>query len=179
MRVRRTAVGLAAVLTGLSAGFFVTYEASVVRALAQVDDHAYVTVFRAINTTIRNPLFGLVFFGAVVAGIAALVLHRRADPTSRALVGLGVVLYLGGLVVTAAGNVPLNEQLAAATTATETGVAAARLAFESNWNTFNLVRTVLVVGSFVSFVTVLARPVWPPDSPSALAAARSASAASR
>jgi len=63
----QTAHVFATVLTGLSAGFFFAYESSVTRGLAEVDDLTYVQTFQAINATIKNPMFGTVFFGSLPA----------------------------------------------------------------------------------------------------------------
>ena len=148
MSSRQISLVVATILTGLSAGFFFTYEASVIVGLAQVDDRTYVTTFQAINDTIRNPAFGLVFFGTIPAlGIAGF-LNWKADGPTRWLVGVGIALYLTCLAVTAGGNVPLNEQLAETTEVTQATAAQARADFETSWNRLNRVRTVAVVASF-------------------------------
>jgi uncharacterized membrane protein len=152
----------AIVLTGLSAGFFYSYEASVTLGLAEVDAPTYVAAFQAINDSVRNPAFGVMFFGAIPVIAVALALHWRQPPV-RTLIGAALVLYLALIVVTGTGNVPLNEQLAeyasidasidAATAAT------ARDEFEDDWNRLNLIRTVAVVASFVLLALAATSPV--------------------
>lgn len=61
--------------TGLGAGVFYTFQVSILRALGEVDDAAYVTTFQSINRTIVNPWFVSVFLGAPVLAGAALALH--------------------------------------------------------------------------------------------------------
>jgi len=51
--------------------------------LGEVDDRTYVATFQAINDTIQNPAFGLVFFGAVPALVAALALNWRSPSVVR------------------------------------------------------------------------------------------------
>ncbi len=152
----RAALLVATVLVGLSAGFFYTYEASVTVGLAQVGDAAYVETFQAINDTIQNPAFAIVFFGSIPAMVAAIALHwRRASVAGRSLLVGALALYLTGLVVTATGNVPLNTDLAEVTGTTGAEVSAARLAFESDWNRLNLIRSVAIGSAFVALASAL------------------------
>lgn len=165
MNPPRLVLVLAVVLTGLSAGFFFTYEASVTLGLAQVDDRTYVETFQAINDTIRNAAFGVVFFGAIPAIGAALLLHRDADSGTRALLGAGLALYLVCVGVTVAGNVPLNDELAETIDVTDANAAAARADFEDDWNRLNLIRTIAVITGFVSVTAALSRPSSTPPTP--------------
>ena len=141
-------LGFATVLAGLSAGFFFAYQFSVTRGLAEIDDRAYVDAFQAINRTVVNPRFGTVFFGAIVAIVAALIANWRADRPLRFLITAAAVLYVLGGAVTGAGNVPLNDTLAGYTDLTPTVASDARADFESDWNRYNLIRTTAFTASF-------------------------------
>lgn len=145
----RLLIGLAAVLTGLLAGFFYAYACSVMVGLARVDDRAFVTTMQWINATVRNAAFAPSFFGApVVTVLAAAVAYRRRGPARHWVLGAAVACA-AAFVVTMGVNVPLNEQLAAAGT---TDPAAARAAFEGPWVRWNLVRTVLATAALVALV---------------------------
>lgn len=147
---------VATLTTGLAAGFFYTYEASVTRALAEVDDRTYVQSFQAINETIQNPAFGLVFFGSIpILLVAAGLQWSAAATTRRAMLALAPALYLVGVIITATGNVPLNDELAMVDSATPT-VAAARADFEDDWNRLNLTRGLAFFGAFGATVGALA-----------------------
>lgn len=102
MTPRQVTLGSATVLAGLVAGFFFTYQISVTRGLAEIDDIAYVSTFQAINRTIVNVWFGFVFLGAFAAIAATLITNRRSDRTTRMLATAAAVLYLIGLAVTGA-----------------------------------------------------------------------------
>ncbi len=145
---RRLALLAAVVLTGLSAGFFYTYEVSVTVGLDQVDDATYVSTFKAINATIRNFWFAVIFFGPVPVIAAALVLNRH-EPVVRTMIGLGLLLYLATVGITFIGNVPLNNELALVDVAAASD---ARADFEATWNRLNLMRTVTVVVGFLALV---------------------------
>ena len=152
----RSAHVFATVLTGLSAGFFYAYESSVTRGLAEVDDLTYVRTFQAINDTIQNPLFGLVFFGSLPALLLANALQRdRTWSPKRLLLALAPVLYVIGMAITVTGNVPLNDELADVDPSTAAVAAEARDAFEDDWNRFNGYRGIAFVGSFAGMAAAL------------------------
>jgi len=157
--IPRLVLVLATVLAGLSAGFFFTYEASVTLGLADVGDEAYVETFQAINETIRNPGFGIVFFGSIPAIALAIALNWRSIPAmARAFMTAALPLYLAGVVITATGNVPLNNDLADIALAGVEDMAPAiaaeaRADFEDDWNRLNLLRTITFGASFAALVT--------------------------
>lgn len=158
MITRRISLGLALMLLGLSAGFFFTYEASVTLGLAEVDDVTYVKTFQAINATIRNFWFGLVFFGSVPALGFALAAHRKAKIEIKVLLTAALILYLGCIAITMAGNVPLNDQLALVSSPTPDIAAVARAEFEADWNQLNLSRTLAVIAGFGCLVAASLAP---------------------
>lgn len=146
----------AIVLAGLSAGFFYAYESSVIRGLAEVDDLTYLHTFQAINATIKNPLFGTVFFGSLPALLLANVFYRkRAWTPQRLLLALAPVLYVIGMAVTFTGNVALNDELADVEPTTTAVAADARDAFEDDWNRLNGYRTIAFMGAFAASAAAL------------------------
>jgi uncharacterized membrane protein len=118
MSAQRVTMVIAILLVGLSAGFFFSYAASVTLGLAQVDDITYVRTFQAINDTVTNAWFGVVFFGSVFALGAAVAANWSAGRSMRALTGIALALYLTGVAITGIGNVPLNDELATVTVPT-------------------------------------------------------------
>ncbi|MGH1492991.1 MAG: DUF1772 domain-containing protein [Acidimicrobiales bacterium] len=152
--VRQLTLLIATVLTGLSAGFFYTYSVSVTRGLAAISDAAYLETFQSINATIRTPAFALIFFGPIPAIILAIVANRSARSTvARWLIALALPLYIAAFLVTFAGNVPLNNELAEVVNATPAEMAEARDDFEDLWNLLNLIRTGFVLAGFAALAT--------------------------
>ena len=145
----------AVVLLGLSAGFFVTYQISVMPGLARTGDVVFVQSMQGINAAVRTVPFAVIFFGPLPLLIASAVagLRRRG---MAALLLVAALLYGFGLIwVTFAGNVPLNEMLA---TRLDPGDAsAARIAYEEPWNRLNAIRTSCV---FAAYVLVATAAVW-------------------
>jgi uncharacterized membrane protein len=139
--ISEAAVVAATVGNGLLAGVFFAFSSGVVPGLRRVDDRSYVTVFRAINRSIVNGLFILVFLGAPIATVAAAALHLdTARREALAWLVAGLVLSLFSFAVTVLVNVPLNNRLG---TAPVDGaqLRKAREHFEMRWNRWNHVRT--------------------------------------
>ncbi len=152
-------LGVATVLAGLFGGFFLTYSASVQLGLAEVDDLTYVRTFQAINATIRNPAFAVMFFGCVPAIVLAWVLNRRTDRRAAVALAVGAMLCAAVVVITFVFNVPLNDELAGWVDPTAAEASVARAEFETVWNRWNLARTILSVAgaSAVAVAAVSAR----------------------
>src|SRR4051794_11797087 len=102
---------VAAVVAGLQAGTYFTWSTGVMPGLARVDDRTFVDAVQQMNIAIVNPVFIATFLGApVLAGAAAVVTHGSARRWAIA----ATVLAVGTLVISFAGNIPLNDALQAA-----------------------------------------------------------------
>src|SRR6478609_5598300 len=123
------------VAAGLQAGTYYTWACGVMPGLARTDDHTFTSSMNHINVAIVNPVFLLTFLGAPALAAAAVVVSPSG---ARGWAVAGLVLALGTVVVTAAGNVPLNDALAAG---------GSRADFESAWVRWNVVRAVTSTAS--------------------------------
>lgn len=134
------------VLTSLLTGVFFGFAVSVNGGLHRLNDQGYVQAMQHINVVILNPLFMLTFMGPVIL-LPIMTWLVWGDDSLRPLLMAGAsVLYVVGVFgVTTAGNVPLNQRLAAAdVTRTAT---AARQEFEKPWNRLHAVRTVASIAA--------------------------------
>lgn len=104
----------AAIGTALVAGIFFAFSTFVMRALGRLDTRAGIAAMQSINVVAINPWFLTVFFGVAVLCITTIVLSFvGGSGLRRAPVLTGAALYLFGcILVTIAGNVPLNDRLA-------------------------------------------------------------------
>ncbi|MEV0135222.1 anthrone oxygenase family protein [Dactylosporangium sp. NPDC050688] len=154
-QLRSAVLAAATLFAGLSAGVFFAYSTSVMLALRKVDDRTFVDVMQRINAAILNGWFLTAYVGALLAAVAAVLLHLGGGhrATLPWLVA-AALLYAVVFVVTAAVNVPLNNQLDAAGL---TDPAAARAAFEASWNRWNTVRTVSSAGALLTLAVALLR----------------------
>jgi uncharacterized membrane protein len=147
---------LATVLAGLQAGTYYTWATGVMPGLARVDDHGFVSTMQHVNVAIVNPLFMLSFVGApLVAAVAVFTSGSAARPWVVAALALTVATVL----VTAAGNVPLNDALAAAGPVDRIAdLGAAREHFETLWVRWNDVRALTSTGALACLAWAALRP---------------------
>ena len=147
---------VATTAVGLMAGVFGLYANTIMRGLGRTDDRTFVGAFQAIDRAIINPLFLSTFFAAlIVTGVAA-VLHLDEDVLP--WIGAAFALYLVGLVITFAVNVPLNDAIKAAGEPDAIDdLAGVRARFdEERWSRWNLVRALVTLASFVCLACALA-----------------------
>ncbi|KQS00414.1 hypothetical protein ASG12_05780 [Williamsia sp. Leaf354] len=148
-RVTDALLVLGVTTSGLVAGLFCAFAYAVMPGLHRTDDRTLVAAMQKINVAIVNPVFLLLFFGGLVVAAAAAWMSRGQAIGPWAIAA--AVLYLAGMIVTIAANIPLNDRLAAS------GVDAdsARAAFEAAWVRWNIVRAVLHTAGFVVLATGL------------------------
>lgn len=140
----------AALLAGLQAGTYFTWATAVMPGLAEVDDRTFISAVQEMNVAIVNPLFMATFLGTpVLAAVAVWAGGAPARPWTIA----ATVLAVATVAITIAGNVPLNDALAAAGPVDKIGdLAAVRTDFESLWVTLNVVRTLTSTGALGALV---------------------------
>lgn len=133
----------ATLTTALQAGTYFAFAVGVMPGLLRTDDATFVSTMQQVNAAIVNPLFLLTFVGAPLLAVLAIA---PTQGQARLCVVVGAVLAVATALVTAAGNVPLNNELAAA----GPDLAAARAQFESSWVLLNTLRTVTGAGAVVA-----------------------------
>jgi len=148
----------AALSTGLVAGVFFAFSNFVMGALERVQPNARMASMQAINVTVLNPLFFLFLIGAALLSLVlcAFALLRWQHPSSAWFLAGGVLYVAGSLLVTAAGNVPLNEALAKVDPSSPESVSFWG-EYVSKWVAWNHVRTVASFLAAAAFSVALAR----------------------
>ena len=103
----------AAVGCALVAGLLFAFSTSVMPALRQRPAAEGIAVMQTINSTILNPLFGLVFGGTTLLSLLlAASAPFTTDESHATLRGIGSALYVVGVFIeTMAVNVPMNNAL--------------------------------------------------------------------
>jgi uncharacterized membrane protein len=136
---------VAALVAGLQAGTYFTWSTGVMPGLARVDDRTFVSAVQQMNIAIVNPVFIATFLGApVLAGAAALVTQGSARRWAIA----ATVLAVGTLVISFAGNIPLNDALEAAGRVDKIkDLHAVRADFEGLWVKLNVGRCLTSAGA--------------------------------
>ncbi len=144
----------AILLTGLSAGLFYAWQVSVIPGTKRIQDSTYIETMQKINRAIINPLFMLVFLGALLIQILSVFLYWDNGMTFWFLLAATVLYGAGTVIVTGLGNVPLNDALDSLSLheLSEEKISRERQNYEARWNRLHLIRTVFSVISFMLFL---------------------------
>lgn len=138
------------------------YACSVNPGLRKLRDIEYLHAMQSINRAILNPWFLVCFMGAwPLQLIAAWLVHRSGGNSDVViLIGLSAIAYFVGVIlVTGMGNVPLNEALdqTAIDTLSNEALRLRRDSFEIPWNRFHLIRTIASVVTLILMLGALMR----------------------
>jgi uncharacterized membrane protein len=139
---------VAALGSGLMAGFFFAFSVCVMKALGKLPPEEGMAAMQSINVVVINPVFLTVFLGTGVAcavGIFGSV-TRWQDPGAAYVLAGSALYLLGSILVTMVFNVPRNNALAALMPASAEG-AKLWASYLSSWTAWNHVRT---IGSLVA-----------------------------
>lgn len=146
---------LLVMFTGLSAGLCFTWSNSITPGIGRLNDFGFLMSFQQMNRVILNPTFFIVFTGPFFLGIINLFILKNISSGLWCLLLVSVLIYfLGVILVTVFGNVPLNEILDKNNLETLNKIELRQLrdTFENKWNRLHLIRTVT---SLVSFITLI------------------------
>lgn len=130
-----------AISCAMIAGIFYAFSSFVMEALDRLPADQGAAAMNEINITVYTPSFMWFFMGTslLCAALSAWSLFSIGNLNSQLFAAAGVLFLVGVFGVTAAFNVPLNNQLASAS---DVGRAEVWSVFMSDWTTWNTVRTV-------------------------------------
>lgn len=147
---------LGGTLTALFAGLMFGFLIAVNPALGALPDRDYLAAMKSINQKIQNPFFMLTFIGPVILLPLATYQAGTGSTAFWLLLAASVLFIVGGVVVTIAANIPLNQRLDG-TDLDTADAAQVRAWFEKPWNAWHLVRTLAgiaaVVLTFTAYLT--------------------------
>tara|TARA_B110000014_G_C19762969_1_gene397258 strand:+ start:125 stop:619 length:495 start_codon:yes stop_codon:yes gene_type:complete len=135
----------------LVGGFIFTYAIVVMPGLSDLNDKDFLRAFQKTDAIIQNnqPIFMFTWIGSIVAMLTTILVSLVSVGLSETwlIVLVGVAYLLGVQGITVAIHLPLNnhiqkvkiEELNDKTLADE------RLKFETKWNFFNNIRTVVAI----------------------------------
>ena len=144
---------VAALGCGLMAGVFFIFSNTVMSALARLESPQGIAAMQAINNTILNPLFFVVFLGSAATCILLTIslLWRWQQPGAVYLLGGSLLYLVGNILVTIIFNVPMNESLD--TVKPESDEAATMWArYLTHWTAWNHVRTAASLLAAATFI---------------------------
>lgn len=149
-----TIAAVAALLgSSLIAGVFFAFSSFIMKALASVPSSEGIAAMQSINVVVLNPAFLGTFVGTAALSIVIAVLAVTAWGTpSAAWFLMAASMYVGGtFLVTAFGNVPLNNQLASVSASDPSAVAIWKH-YVDRWTFLNTIRTVAATVAAMMFL---------------------------
>lgn len=157
-QLRDIVLTLAMATMGLTAGLYAAFAYSVMPGLQRAGASTAVASMQRINVAITNPVFAVIFAGAVVFGAVGVALWW-GDPLRWWLVA-GTVLAVVAVLITVGINVPLNNRLDAAGTVSAADAPAVWADFVRPWVQWNVARAAASTAGFV-VVTIGLLPTRP------------------
>ena len=154
IKIKLIVLILGVVLTGLTAGLCFTWSNAVTPGIARLDDLNFLRSFQAMNKTIINGTFLMVFFGPVILLCLNTYLFKSTEVSFWLYLAAAILFFFGLALVTIFGNVPLNEILDKSNleTMSKTDLKVLRDRFEAPWNQWHMVRTITSILSFTCLV---------------------------
>lgn len=145
------ALYIAILLTGLSAGFFYSWQVSVIPGTKLTRDSTYIETMQKINRAIINPPFMLIFLGSLLIQILSVFLYWNSGMSFWLILAATLVYGAGTVMVTGLGNVPLNDALdeLQLNDLSKEEISKERHDYEVPWNRLHLIRTFFAVLSFM------------------------------
>ena len=110
----KTSAFISTLLAAAIFGFFYAWVSSTMWGLDQIDSEVAIQAMQGMNASVRNAIFGLIFFGTAPALLltAGIAVSMKLKKLAVIFVCSGLVYLFGGAVLTFTINVPMNEQLA-------------------------------------------------------------------
>ncbi|MEM9071925.1 MAG: anthrone oxygenase family protein [Myxococcota bacterium] len=142
--------------SGVMAGIYFAFSGFIMRSLAELPPAAGIAAMQSINDRILSSAFMPLFAGTSLLGLGVVIaaIVRWGSPGAVPALAAGALYVVGMFVCTAAFNVPLNNQLAAAPAAAESAPLWDH--YVQTWTVWNHVRTVAsatAAGLFLVAVT--------------------------
>ena len=150
-------VGTTAALgSALVGGVFFAFSTFVMKALGRVPSSEGIAAMQSINVVVINPSFMGAFMGTALLslGVIWLAVARWSHPSAIFFLGGAILYFVGTFLVTIAGNVPLNDQLAAVSATDSTAVTLWEH-YLDRWTMWNHVRTAAAMLAALLFIVGL------------------------
>ena len=143
--ISHVAAVVSIVFAGAIFGFFYAWVCSTMWGLDAADPRVAIEAMQQMNASVRNGVFFPAFFlTPVVLGVTALLSYRAGHRRPSVwFLGAAVVYLVGGLILTATVNVPMNNDLA--DVVIPASLAEAEVVwrdYSDRWQVWNTVRTI-------------------------------------
>ncbi len=145
-----------ALCAGLMAGIYAAFSAFIMRSFATLDTADAIAAMNAINTVILRSSFMPLFVGSTLIALLLILvgLWQWGEPGANEAFSGGLIYLFGMFIVTAAGNVRLNNALAKVAGDDEEAVQV-WLDYRKRWTRWNTLRTVASLSTLIICIDIL------------------------
>lgn len=153
------AIGVLALLgAALVSGVFFAFSSFVMKALGRMPSAEGIAAMQSINVVVINRSFLGVFMGTMILSLMAtgLAIVTWGSPAAPWFLAGALSYLFGTFLVTALGNVPLNDRLAAIEAGSSEAIAVWQC-YLSRWTSLNTLRTAFAAMSALAFTVALIR----------------------
>lgn len=144
------------ILTGLMAGIYLAFSAVIMKSLSELPATHAAQTMNKINDVIVNTVFLPIFFGSTLwhAGLIVWSLSDWQIGTSGLIILSALIYIVGMFLVTAFGNVPMNNKLKASEN-NEVLLLDYWKKYQRSWTCLNHMRTLSCIASCALLIAAL------------------------
>ena len=148
-------------LCALAAGFILTYAIILMPGLSKLDDKEFIKAFQVTDGIIQNnqPIFILIWVGSIISVLGTIITSILSLGIVEAwlIIFAGVIYLLGVQGITISIHLPLNKNIQKIDVNSNNSqtLREVRKNFETKWNYFNNIRTVIALFVILIFLLIL------------------------
>ena len=151
MEILNISLFFSTLLCSLVTGFILTYAIVVMPGLSKLDDKEFIKAFQVTDGIIQNnqPIFILIWVGSIISVVSTIIISifTLGILEGWKIIFVSLVYLLGVQVITIIIHLPLNKRIQNIdiNSTNLQSLNEERKNFETKWNYFNNIRTVIAV----------------------------------
>ncbi len=149
MEILNISLFFSTLLCSLVTGFILTYAIVVMPGLSKLDDKEFIKAFQVTDGIIQNnqPIFILIWIGSIISVVSTIIISIFTLGLLEGwkIIFVSLVYLLGVQVITTIIHLPLNRRIQKIdiNSTSSQSLNEERKNFETKWNYFNNIRTVI------------------------------------
>ena len=151
MEILNISLFFSTLLCSLVTGFILTYAIVVMPGLSKLDDKEFIKAFQVTDGIIQNnqPIFILIWVGSIISVVSTIIMSIFTLGLLEAwkIIFVSLVYLIGVQAITIIIHLPLNRRIQKIdiNSISSQSLNEERKNFETKWNYFNNIRTVIAV----------------------------------
>ena len=149
MEILNISLFFSTLLCSLVTGFILTYAIVVMPGLSKLDDKEFIKAFQVTDGIIQNnqPIFILIWVGSIISVVSTIIISifTLGILEGWKIIFVGLVYLIGVQAITIIIHLPLNRRIQKIdiNSISSQSLNEERKNFETKWNYFNYIRTII------------------------------------